>query len=53
MSRNAPNSTTEDAEQVKKITPRNLVLEFVTPYVETRLVETNGGAFYSQAKLSK
>jgi hypothetical protein len=53
MTRNTANNTNESTEQVKKVAPRNLVREFVSPFVETRLAEKNGGTFYSEAKASK
>lgn len=54
---NAPVNTqaqaVENAEQTKKSQSRNLVREFVSPFVETRLSEKDGGEFYTHAKTSK
>ena len=50
---NTGNRAVENAEQAKKKQSRNLVREFVTPFVEQGLSGKDGGKFYTEAKKSK
>lgn len=46
-------TVSENAEQAKKTPSRNLVREFVTPFVEEKLSERGGASFYEQTVTSK
>lgn len=50
---NTQTPTVEATEQAKKKQSRNLVREFVTPFIETKLAADTGAEFYNRAKATK